>query len=209
MNKSSLNAFPFLKPSTKKNPRLHTAVLLNPAEVDVAFKDYPSDARHKLRGLWMLVGAVNGKTYSAFKANAGNDIAAQVRVFPTPAGAAYAVFICQVGAHQHRYVLPLFESKVIELLASATQEPLNIYLESAGELHEGMLYDCPLGPETFIPAQVMCPPIDLQKRADFIFELPTVILQMLTLELMPSLNAQDVRDLDVSILLPRTEISGL
>ena len=45
MNKSTLGAFPFLKPSIQKNPRLHTAVLLNPAEVEVASKDYPSMAR--------------------------------------------------------------------------------------------------------------------------------------------------------------------
>src|SRR2546427_2544738 len=103
MNKSSLNAFPFLKPSTKENPRLHTAVLLNPAEVEVAFKDYPSAARKKLRGHWMLIGAVNGKTYSVLQANASNDVVAQVTVLPTPAGAAYVAFTCQLGTNQHRF----------------------------------------------------------------------------------------------------------
>ncbi|UUZ77423.1 hypothetical protein LP414_09470 [Polaromonas sp. P1(28)-13] len=118
------------------------------------------------------------------------------------------VFTCQLGANQHRFVLPLFESKVVDLLASATKEPLNIYLESAGELNEGMLYNCPLRPEAFIPAQVMSRAIDLRKQGDFILELPSLISEMLTLKLIPSLNAAEVLDVDVSVFLPRNEIAG-
>ena len=84
-----------------------------------------------------------------------------------------------------------------------------VLCDGKGSLNHQGQRGCKLRPDAFIPAQVMCRAIDPQMRADFIFELPTVILQMLTLELMPSLNAQDVRDVDVSILLPRTEISGL
>ena len=209
MKKSTLGAFPFLKLSTKKNPQLHTAVLLNPIEVDVAFKDYPSEARQKLRGLWMLVGAVNGERYSAFKANAGNDIAARLTVFPTPAGAAYRVFTCQLGVHQHRFLLPLSDSKVIELLAAESKESINIYLENAGEPDGGMLYNCPLSPEQLIPAQAMSQTIDHQKKDEFIRELPSVISEMLSLQLMPSLNAKEVCVVDVSVLLPRDASEGL
>jgi len=153
MNKSTLGAFPFLKPSLQKNPRLHTAVVLCPAEVEVEFKDYPAIVRQKLRDHWMLIGAVNENTSSAFKANAGDDIVAKMTVFPTSAGAFYGVLICQVGAHQHRFVLPLFAPEVVKFLAFATKASINIYLESADELREGMLYDCPMSPEAFIPVQ--------------------------------------------------------
>lgn len=64
-------------------------------------------------------------------------------------------------------------------------------------------------PETFIPAQVLYQAIDPEMRADFILELPTLILEMLKLDLMPSLNAEYVRDVDGSIFLPSGEISGL
>ena len=158
--------------------------------------------RQKLRDHWMLIGAVNGHTYSAFKANAGDDIVAQMTVFPTSAGALYGVLICQVAAHQHRFVLPLFAPEVVKFLAFATKASINIYLESAGELREGMLYDCPMSPEAFIPVQRISQVNDLGKRADFVLEMPTLISEMLTLKLMPSLNAQDVGEVDVSILLP-------
>ena len=181
MNKSPLDAFPFLKPFIQKNPRLHTAVVMSPAEVEVAFKDYPAMVRQKLRDHWMLIGAVNGNTYSAFKANAGDDIVAQMTVFPTTTGAFYGVLICQVGAHQHRFVLPLFELEVVKFLAAATMASINIYLESAGELREGMLYDCPMPPEVFVPVQRISQVIDPGKRADFILELPSLLSKVLTL----------------------------
>ena len=153
----------------------------------------------------MLIGAVNENTHSAFKANAGDDILAQMTVFPTTAGAFYGVLICQVGAHQHRFVLPLFAPEVVKFLAFATKASINIYLESAGELREGMLYDCPMSLEAFIPVQRISQVNDLGKRADFVLELPSLLSEVLTLKLMPSLNAQDVGEVDVSILLPRKE----
>ena len=207
MKKSRLAAFPFLQPSMKKNPRLHTAVMLNPAEVDVVFRDYPAEARLEVCGRWMLIGALNAATYSAFKANAGTDIKADMTVFPTPSGAVAALLSCQLCARQHRFVLPLFEPKVMEVLAAATQGALNIYLECAGEPTEGMLYDCPLPPECLLPAQAMCRQIDVQKRSDFIAELPSIVLEALTLDLVPSLNAAEVSDVDVSILLPQAEMA--
>ena len=155
----------------------------------------------------MLVGAVNGERYTAFKANAGNDIAARLTVFPTPAGAAYGVFTCQLGVHQHRFLLPLLDSKVIELLAEAN-DSANIYLENAGEPDGGMLYNCPLSPEQLIPAQAMSQTIDHQNKDEFIRELPSVIAEMLSLQLMPSLNAKEVCVVDVSVLLPRDEKEG-
>lgn len=47
---------------------------------------------------------------------------------------------------------------------------------------------------------------DLGKRTDFILELPTLISKMLTLKLMPSLNAQNVGEVDVSVFLPDDEL---
>ena len=37
----------------------------------------------------MLIGAVNGNTYPAFKVNAGDNVVAQMTFFLTPADASY------------------------------------------------------------------------------------------------------------------------
>lgn len=203
MKKSTLANFRFLKPSIKKNPRLHTAVLMNPVEVDAASKNHPTEIHHKLHGEWMLVGALNNQMYLAFKANAGNDVATQLNVLPTPAGAVYGVVTCQIGAHQHRFVLPLFDSKVVEFLASTANESLNVYLESASDLREGMLYDCLLSPDQLALARTMGMTIDHLKQEEFTHELPSLISEMLSLDSVPSLNAEKVLAVDVSVLLPQ------
>lgn len=87
----------------------------------------------------MLIGAVNGDMYSVFKVNVGNDVVVKLTVLLIPAGTLYGVVICQVGAHQQRFVLPWGDSKVIQLFSSATKKSLNIYLEIAGQLREDML----------------------------------------------------------------------
>jgi hypothetical protein len=203
MKKTTLGAFAFLKPSTKANPQLHTAVLMNPVEVEAASKNHPVEVHHKLHGHWMLVGAVNEEMYLAFKAHAGNDVATQLNVLPTLAGATYGIITSQVGAYQHRFVLPLVDSKVIEFLASTANESLNVCLESTGELGEGMLYDCSLAPDQIALARTMSKTIDCCQLEQFTQELPSVIAEMLSLDLMPSLNAEIVLAVDVSVLLPR------
>lgn len=202
MKKPSLGAFQFLKRSTKKKPQLHTAVLMNPVEANETSKNHPVEARHKLRGQWMLVGAVNAQMYLAFKANAGNDVATQLKVLCTSTGATYAIVTCQVNSNQHRFVLPLFDSRVVDFLTSTTNESPNIYLERAGDLCEGMLYYCLLTPDLLALARTAGMTIDHLQLEQFKRELPSVISKMLSLDLMPSLNAQDVREVDVSVLLP-------
>lgn len=205
MKKSILGAFPFLKPSTKANPQLHTAVLMSSVEVDVASKNYPVEASHKLRGQLMLVGAVNEEMYLMFKLHAGNDIAGQLKVPPTPAGAAYVVVTCQIGTYQHRFVLPLFDSKVVEFLASTANESINIYLESGGDLREGMLYNCLFATDELALARTMCMTIDYRQQDEFTYELPSLLSEMLSVNLMPSLNVERVLAVDVSVLLPRPQ----
>jgi hypothetical protein len=203
MKKSTFGAFPFLKPSTKANPRLHTAVLMNPVEVDAASKNHPTEVHHKLHGQWMLVGAVNEEMFLAFKANAGNDVATHLNVLPTLAGATYGIVTSQIGAHQHRFVLPLFDSRVVEFLTATANESLHIYLESGGDLCEGMLYDCLLTPDVLALACTVGITIDHLKLEDFTHELPSVISEMLSLDSMPSFNAEKVLAVDVSVLLPQ------
>ena len=140
-----------------------------------------------------------------FKLHAGNDIAGQLKVPPTPAGAAYVVVTCQIGTYQHRFVLPLFDSKVVEFLASTANESINIYVESGGDLREGMLYNCLLATDELALARTMCMTIDYRQQDEFTYELPSLLSEMLSVNLMPSLNVERVLAVDVSVLLPRPQ----
>lgn len=202
MNQSGLSAFPFLKPSIKSKPQLHTAVLMNPHEVDLAFKVDMVDARHLVLGHWLLTGAVNHELFAKLRVDAGKNTFAGLEILTTPADAAYAVFCSQLGPFQHRHVLPLYEPKVADFMESASREPFKMFVERSGPTGERMLYKSPLPPEDFIWAHSMCQPTDVQKRSEFILELPALIEHLTSLNMMPSMNGESVLEVDVSILLP-------
>ena len=190
------------KRQLKKKNRIHTAVIFSPAEVEFSFRDFTDEARARIRGRWMLAGAVNDELYSSLEINDGADIAAQVVILPAPSGATYTVLTCQLGEMQHRFVLPMYEPRVVELLTNAMRKPLSIYLESTGIITKGITYDCPVQPKRFVHARSQCQAIDASQKADFIIEFPAIVTTFASLDAVPSLNDGCVRDVDASFFLP-------
>ncbi|WP_114969880.1 hypothetical protein [Rhodoferax ferrireducens] len=187
----------------RNRSRIHTALILTPSEVESNFHQFGEDGLAKIRGRWMLLGAVNADLFSRLDANGEDDIAAQLLVQPVPSGAKYTVLTCQLGYFQHRFVLPMYEPKVVDLLTIASMSPLSIYLESTGQVRQGMAYDCPLRPMSFQEARSECLSISADKKNDFIIEFPSVVSALASTESVPSLNREIVRDVDASFYLPR------
>jgi len=202
MNQSIDKSFRFFKQSAKAMHQLHTAVLLSPLEVDAAFKRESEQTRGLVAGHWMLTGVVNPQLFSALRLDAGRDITGELGIIRTPAGAAYLIVCSELGARQHRHVLPLYEGKVTEFLTYASGEPFRMALESTGEGCERMLYTSPLFPELFVAARDACQEMDRKGRADFVQELPRLIAHVMKLETMPGIKSQAIREVDVSVLLP-------
>lgn len=207
MNQSTHNAFLF-QASVEVKPQLHAAVLLSPAEVDVAFKDEPDRARELVIGHWMLTGVVNHSLFTAMRVDAGKDIAGELGIISTSTGAAYLILCSELGVRHHRHVLPLYEPKVKEFLSHATQEPFRLFIESASDCCERMLYTSPLEPGLFVAARDACGEMNVNKRANFIDELPLLIAHVSKLETMRALKSQRIREVDVSILLPYEATAG-
>lgn len=193
----------------KKKSRIHTAVIFSPAEVEFNFRNFTDEARARIRGRWMLAGAVNDELYKSLEDNEGADVAAELVILPAPSGAAYTVLTCQLGEMQHRFVLPMYEHRVVELLTTATKEPLSIYLESTGAVTKGIAYDCPLKPKRFEKTLSQFHAIDAGQKIDFIIEFPAVVTAFSSLDAVPSLNGGCVRDVDASFFLPMLNLSNM
>lgn len=174
----------------KKQVRHHSAEIFSPDEVEFKFQGFPEVERAAVRGRWMLAGAVNDELYSSLEANDGSDIAAQVAYMNSPLGANYTVVTCQLDERQHRFVLPMYEPKVVDLLTNAATQPLSIYLENKGPMKRGITYDCPLQPTRFEGAKSRCQLIGAHKRVDFIVEFPAIVSSFLVADRVPSLNGR-------------------
>ena len=193
----------------KKQARHHIAEIHSPDDVEFMFQDFPEVERAAVRGRWMLAGAVSDELYSSFEVNDGFDIAAQVEHLSSPIGATYTVITCQIDERQHRFVLPMFEPKVVDLLAKAAKQPLCIYLENKGSMKRGITYDCPLQPKRFAGAKERCQSIGARKRVDFLVEFPAIVSTFLATDTVPSLNGRQVREVDASYVLPLTGLQAV
>lgn len=186
--------------------RIHTAVIFSPSEVEFKFRRFEEAVQEKMRGRWMLLGAVSENLYSRLEANAGNDIVAQLVVLPIPSGAKYTVLTCQLGNLQHRFVLPMYEPKVADMLTNAIMTPLSIYFESTSQVTMGIVYNCPLQPVKFKQARSECQIVSVDEKNDCIIEFPSVVSALSSIEMVPSLNREPVLDVEASFYLPRPEV---
>jgi hypothetical protein len=194
------NPRPAKRPAKKPTNVFH-ANLLNPTEVEFVTRESPLEQSEKLRGQWLLDGTVSRKMYAALVDNFPYDLVARLSVFPTPMGAAYAVITTQIGICQHRFVLPLYEPKVTDFLASVCQWPLNICLGNESD-DDARTYDCALSPGLIKSVLDLGKSLDLQHTAVFISELPKVLGLLLSPNSIPGSSMTDeAEEVYVSVLM--------
>src|SRR5437870_4226283 len=126
--------------SVEETHAVHTALLVNPSEVYELTYSYQKELRTTLRGCWTLDGIVSDTRFEELRANIGKKVMHEITATTTLAGAAYAVISSQLGNWQHRFLLPLYESKAIEMFAGASKEPLSLHFSSAGEDQGSIFY---------------------------------------------------------------------
>lgn len=209
MKKSKGNNWPPAKRSAKKRSIVRSAVLQNPLEVEASTRGCPAEQRERLRGQWILNGTISSLMFDDLRANVPNDLSAHLTAITTPSGAAYAFITCQKGVRQHRFVLPLYEPKVIEFFAAVSRQPLNLYLGSVKGGDEGFIYDCNFSHDELMPVLDIINAVSHENRGNFISELPQFLVDIVHPRFVPSQTATVVvRNVDVSMLMPMRAIQG-
>ena len=179
------------------------AVLLSPGEVARALQTSPEPVRGTLSDKWCLSGLVSNEMYDALSANFPYDVAARLTLLPTPSGAVYVVVASQIGRSQHRFLLPTYEPRVRDFMASTVQR--------------GVIYVC-LGPSDFdvcrtfqcdVPSNIALGILELlasqypQDARAFIPELNTLVGLLAKPVLIPSLLPKStVTEVEFSVFLP-------
>jgi hypothetical protein len=99
--------------------------VMRPEEVEESLVDRP--AVRKVVGGWYLCGDVLREMFDALVGKQG-DCAMQMTVFRGGSSGNYGLFAQQIGTFEHRFLLPLFEPSVIQLLESLQDEPVQLSL---------------------------------------------------------------------------------
>ena len=84
-------------------------------------------AVRKVVGGWYLCGDVLREMFDALVGKQG-DCAMQMTVFRGGSSGNYGLFAQQIDTFEHRFLLPLFEPSVIQLLESLQDEPVQLSL---------------------------------------------------------------------------------
>lgn len=207
MNQSRLRRLLGVHRPTNKKPMVRCATLQNPEEVEVASRGRPTEQRDKLLGQWVLTGTVSAQMFDDLRANMPNNLVASLSVRTTPARASYAVISCQKGFRQHRFVLPMFEPKVMKFFEAVSSQPLNLYLANVKSGDEGFIFDCDLLPEEIAQVIEFGRAVDPGSRDEFIAELPTFLADVVHTEFVAcQAGADAVREVDVSMLMPTRRV---
>ena len=203
MNTQEAAAFPKLEvPIRGSQGSFFPARLMDPLEVKTAIKNRPPEVGSWTSGKWYLCGDVRSEFFAMFKAEFRDAIAVRLTVFSTPAGGHYAVVSHQLFGWAHRFILPLYEPKVQEMLMEMQKAELGFLFGNEGA-QDAVLTRSPLSRAAFTPLLAMSNSLPNDSVLKVIAELPRVISSMNQPKQVPSLRrGERVEDVSVSAVLP-------
>lgn len=120
----------FFEPVVIGDALVSSGRIMRPEEVKESLADRPG-IRNVVGG-WYLCGDVMQEMFDALVAKQG-ACAMQMAVFEGASAGNYGVFTQQIDAFQHRFLLPLFEPPVIQLLESLRDGPVQLSLGRQNE----------------------------------------------------------------------------
>ncbi|KMW48859.1 hypothetical protein PQH03_04690 [Ralstonia insidiosa] len=174
--------------------------LMRPHEVRAATENYLGPGR-SLDG-WFLCGDASAAMVDALVA-AGGPVPVRLTGFCAPNGGNYVTITHQMGAAQHRFLLPLYEPPVIEYLGSLQRKPvIQVMLGRQGENQAAVVRNGVEWPD-IIPLLTMCQ-TDRDATADETYsEVHMATAAASRVDTVPSLlRGVRVTDVSVSTVLP-------
>lgn len=104
--------------------------VMRPDEVKESLADRPT-MRERVNG-WYLCGDVQRGMFDALVGSQGH-CTMQMSVFEGGVAGNYGIFTQQAGRFRHRFLLPMFEPLVVQLLQSLQHEPVQLSLGRQSE----------------------------------------------------------------------------
>ena len=202
MKKTRRSVLRAKKRAAQGTSNLFEATFMNTSEVEKYSSDFPQKLQDRLRGHWLLNGTVSKSRFAILAKQTSSYVISEMSSFTTPSGAGYVLVSCQLSDWQHRFILPLYDAKVMSFLAEKNDEPLMFELCCAGRGDEGLIFDCPLPRDVLTSIWDVGNEVDLENSSKFVLELPFLIGDMLKPAGMSTSPVKAIRHVDVSVLMP-------
>jgi hypothetical protein len=201
------------KPSGITNFRIahgvYMGVLMSPSEVAAATCNRPGELARAL-ARWTLCGDISPSVFELLRATQMLSGAIErVTAFSSGSGLHYATFTHQVGAFQHRYLVPLFDRRVVQCLEDVCGDGALGY-SLAGESDEAIVWPSMLGPRDFMPLKALCASVPAGHEEQVLEEYSSVLREARDPERIPTVIAgTPVRFASVTAVPPGALVARL
>lgn len=138
--------------SLKKSHRAQYTMgrLMSPEEVDKATEDHDHRTRQRVRGHWFLCGDCSQEMYDDIVRQSDVALRHSLGVFQRGDGAKFLVVTHQLGNAQHRFLVPMWDPRMPDLLEAVSHGRYSISLARKGDTQALVLSadaDAPLAAE--------------------------------------------------------------
>jgi hypothetical protein len=167
---------------------VYLGVLMSPSEVEAATGAVPTHLSRVL-ARWTLCGDISPAVFELLQVTqmltGANE---RVTAFSARSGLHYAAFTHQVAAYQHRYLVPLFDRRVVECLEDVCSDGALGY-SLAGESDQAIVWRSVLGPRDFMPVKALCSTVPEGHEERVLEEYSSVLREARDPERIPTLIA--------------------
>ena len=209
MMKSTEYVRPFFVRKVSGLSGVNSAYLMNLGEVNELTWGYPKEQRKHLRRTWIANGFISRQMLAVLMAAAPDEVIHEIMACVTPNEGAYAVISTQLGNWQHRFLMPIYEHKVVELLTGVPNRPLSLSFTTNPMDGDSILYRDIFTTKDCRNLACYCSEINEEKSSEFAARLPLVTRDILHPNSVPSVfDSSVVRAVEVSVLVPSSYIAG-
>jgi hypothetical protein len=175
--------------STRVAPGIYYGRLMSPEEVGDAIRDRAEAERRAIGAPWTLCGDVTRDLFELLRSSRLLDRAMErISAFSSPEGANYAVFTNQLGAFQHRFLVPLYDEGAIAFVKDLTKCRL-AYSLGGDDTSEAVLWWSQLRPHEVLPLQALCGQLPPEHEGRVAQEYPNIVRAMVNAAQVPSTRA--------------------
>ena len=176
--------------------------VMSPTEVVGALTSYSDEVRQRVAGHWMFCGDVAAPLFERIQNERDGRIPFRITGFKSSLGGAYAVLTHQLAGHQHRFLLPLYEPRVVKCIAGLDAGLLG-FMFGNNEGDDAVVLTGYAPNVEFRPLLALQGPARDPDLRDMLVELPMAIATMASSTWIPSLvSAERVLAVSVSVVIP-------
>lgn len=181
---------------------LYVGCLMTPEDVAEALSERSPQEQQLFGGRWFLCCDVNSQMFDLLRTMQLSEIAQRATGFVSSQGGPYGVLTHQVGGHQHRLLLPLYDAEVQRAITSLTDQPFGFLMGHDNQADSVILMTSSVAGREMQGLPGLRKTVGEDVLKALIGELPDVVMTLAIPDKIPGLRNEPVCSVSLSVVMP-------